>query len=487
MQTKALVGVLLFVLYRSTTDAANVALKGNVWKPLCELAAATRNGPSHGTAHFAAIENSVETYTKLKLKLLIYAAAKGSTTEASAARGLAAAADRHIRAAATTAKDKSRVILPAVAYGGEVAGAISSALKFLKHAVGNSKFCVGKADGTNADGNNEIDALGCGEANYDTSAPGDSYLEGDISADGFTKLTAVAAGNGHVGSNTCGVFKAITGNDGEAGGIKIATSNIKVHLAHGLIEGKVDDQPERAEFSNNFGQGKAHHTDYLGRTHAALINLKRLEMEKVPELTEETLKTLADDPAATATLNVEECARTSNKKITTTEPPKPPITEKYFGKDKSKIKELWNNLKKEEIEGTEDDTTKKVALETVNSIDKLQQALEFYTARAAYTIEKLKKEVDKLQAESDAKNKASTKVTETDETCEKKGTGAECKDGCKLTGVVDNKKCVVDPDFVKKEVEGVKAENDGKTTTNTTGSNSLLIKASPLFLAVLLF
>ncbi|EAN80671.1 variant surface glycoprotein (VSG, atypical), putative [Trypanosoma brucei brucei TREU927] len=92
----------------------------------------------------------------------------------------------------------------------------------------------------------------------------------------------------------------------------------------------------------------------------------------------------------------------------------------------------------------------------------------------------------RLTAVQAGQEKQKNKTGQTDETCEKKGTGAECKDGCKLTGVVDNKKCVVDPDFVKKEVEGVKAENDGKTNTNTTGSNSVIIKKAPLVLAFFL-
>nr|APD74981.1 variant surface glycoprotein 1125.4769 [Trypanosoma brucei] len=75
-------------------------------------------------------------------------------------------------------------------------------------------------------------------------------------------------------------------------------------------------------------------------------------------------------------------------------------------------------------------------------------------------------------------------ITETDTTCEKKGTGADCKDGCKVEGTGDSKKCVKDPDYKPKQAEGVKAEGKGKT--NTTGSNSFVIHKVPLWLAVLL-
>nr|APD73204.1 variant surface glycoprotein 1125.427 [Trypanosoma brucei] len=77
------------------------------------------------------------------------------------------------------------------------------------------------------------------------------------------------------------------------------------------------------------------------------------------------------------------------------------------------------------------------------------------------------------------------KVVETDATCEQKGKEDNCKDGCKLEGAGDSKKCVKDPDYKTQQVEG--GEKDSKNgTTNTTGSNSFVIKKSPLLLAFLI-
>nr|ARB50801.1 variant surface glycoprotein [Trypanosoma brucei] len=50
---------------------------------------------------------------------------------------------------------------------------------------------------------------------------------------------------------------------------------------------------------------------------------------------------------------------------------------------------------------------------------------------------------------------ASEKSTsETDVTCEKKGTGDNCKDGCKWGSDGPNKKCVVDKTYTPKQVDG---------------------------------
>ncbi|SCU64774.1 uncharacterized protein TEOVI_000539000 [Trypanosoma equiperdum] len=77
-----------------------------------------------------------------------------------------------------------------------------------------------------------------------------------------------------------------------------------------------------------------------------------------------------------------------------------------------------------------------------------------------------------------------TKITETDATCQKKGAENNCKDGCKEITENGEKKCVVDKEEATKVEGGEKDSKNG--TTNTTGSNSFLMKKAPLWLAVLL-
>ncbi|SCU67718.1 Trypanosomal VSG domain containing protein, putative [Trypanosoma equiperdum] len=79
--------------------------------------------------------------------------------------------------------------------------------------------------------------------------------------------------------------------------------------------------------------------------------------------------------------------------------------------------------------------------------------------------------------------KQTTKVPETDQTCEKKGTGTACKEGCKVEGEGDNKKCIKDPDYKPKQAEETKEDDK---PTNTTTSNSFVINRAPLLLAFFL-
>nr|AGH61174.1 variant surface glycoprotein 617 [Trypanosoma brucei] len=129
-----------------------------------------------------------------------------------------------------------------------------------------------------------------------------------------------------------------------------------------------------------------------------------------------------------------------------------------------------------------DDTEAKDLSENTNHAD-FRKSLLFQHIANINRIAQLRKQLsDEKQKKC---NTINPKITETDETCQKKGTGEACKDGCKLTGEGTSKKCVTNPDYQPKQEEG--PEKESKTgTTNTTVSNSFVINKAPIFLAVLL-
>nr|APD73100.1 variant surface glycoprotein 1125.267 [Trypanosoma brucei] len=134
-----------------------------------------------------------------------------------------------------------------------------------------------------------------------------------------------------------------------------------------------------------------------------------------------------------------------------------------------------NKLKAKKINGGK---PKEVKIETLVNPSEITTAL-------LIAIPELKAKADRTFASEPATDCSTNGGTpESNKECSKK-TGNDCKDGCKLTGEGENKKCVKDTDFVKKEAEG--GEKDSKTgTTNTTGNNSVIINKAPLLLAFLL-
>nr|APD73831.1 variant surface glycoprotein 1125.1674 [Trypanosoma brucei] len=127
---------------------------------------------------------------------------------------------------------------------------------------------------------------------------------------------------------------------------------------------------------------------------------------------------------------------------------------------------------------TDDNTAS--TLDKIDDIHELMRIYYYYADRSRQSL------LDQINSQQQAT--ANTKATESDETCETKGTGDNCKEGCKVEGTGENKKCVKDPDYKPKQAEGgVKSENDAKTANTTGSSNSFLINKAPLLIAFLLF
>nr|ALB75434.1 variable surface glycoprotein 2 [Trypanosoma equiperdum] len=144
---------------------------------------------------------------------------------------------------------------------------------------------------------------------------------------------------------------------------------------------------------------------------------------------------------------------------------------------KAKIQEQIVNTGATKIQGT---TAESKQLKDISGNEQLQAAF------IAQRVELFDASSSAAKACQSQKTQT-TKITETDATCEKKGKENNCKDGCKWNSEGENKTCVVDPNYKPKQAEGgEKSENDGKTT-NTTGSNSFVINKAPLLLAVLFF
>ncbi|RHW66999.1 Trypanosomal VSG domain containing protein [Trypanosoma brucei equiperdum] len=105
------------------------------------------------------------------------------------------------------------------------------------------------------------------------------------------------------------------------------------------------------------------------------------------------------------------------------------------------------------------------------------------TAYAVQTVQLLEKQ--DFIAGTDGKDRAAKPETTNNGTCKAKGVGTSCKYGCKEISENSEKKCVVDPTYTPKQVNG--AHQDSTTgNMNTTGSHSFVINRPPLLLACLL-
>nr|AGQ49860.1 variant surface glycoprotein [Trypanosoma brucei] len=109
---------------------------------------------------------------------------------------------------------------------------------------------------------------------------------------------------------------------------------------------------------------------------------------------------------------------------------------------------IWDKLKEYSVEKSSADEIQTKTLKELSTKTELEEAL-------ARCQQKRRQETTKLIEEAKIrKQMPKEKQTERDETCEKKGTGDNCKEGCKEVEEGGKKKCVKNPDYRPKQVEG---------------------------------
>nr|AGH61073.1 variant surface glycoprotein 514 [Trypanosoma brucei] len=147
---------------------------------------------------------------------------------------------------------------------------------------------------------------------------------------------------------------------------------------------------------------------------------------------------------------------------------------------------IWGKIKNTEIENKvyKDDSEGQTSLEEINDIGDLLTILEYYETQATNTAERkikqLEADLKKEQETTKVDAKTMTKI------CADLKDADTCRNNANCKYEKDKKeepKCVLSDKGKEAEVEKEAGKDD---KTNTTGSNSLVIKKAPLLLAFLI-
>nr|APD73077.1 variant surface glycoprotein 1125.239 [Trypanosoma brucei] len=389
-----------------------------------------------------------------------YRAQMESETEAAAAVGINGAA-----AAATQAGriDEFSSILTQGANGGSTTG-----------------YCIASEQG----GSNEFNSqksTDCISADYSYSDSSVNFAGDGFNAQGFPDIAGTSIGDS-TATNKCAITKM-------AGGSATAADLFQTAGPHGLAGGLIQTTTTNGGPTLTFAAANNLGRDYKAAGNHALTGLYTA-IAAVRELSDPnqgtTVQTIIEHPKTTTqtkaiiaqTLKALGSTAAQDKLASDADS----LLKSVIGTATDEDKLLFKKIAAQTVQKIENSGNTDVTLDKINDATDLRKTLTFHTAKLK---ENLAAALTKAALATAKQHCKSSPIPNPDECKTKKE--ADCKDGCKLTGVGDNKKCVVDPDFVTKEVEGVKAENDGKTNTNTTGSNSFVINKAPLLLAVLLF
>nr|APD74839.1 variant surface glycoprotein 1125.4315 [Trypanosoma brucei] len=480
---------LLHVVCTTTQATTKDPFKWSELQKLCKLSAFLNKVGQGATKKADTLRSAVEAGQEAQLRAL--AAAEASSVGNQSAVYLAVAMEAGRCAAQATGKLQK--ILPkaikATALAAKATSHISEFVNLLKQlSTGGTGtgYCL-KGSGASAQASTTESGIDCAEhepATEPTDMPADDQV---MDASGFKQITATTLLD--TSDNDKCMLLHKTGTIPAAGDLMQTTAPKTVVNGFISITGHNTDTAATFVAANAIARDWAitNADTPVKKLYAAVRELQTADTENCGATADQVIKNTISSKKVTEILKE---AKAADTKVN----PGPPqdewaaavlaTIEKETGNQATKIAAAIDNQPLTAAAGSKSETK---PVKQAGGSDGLRKSLLLQRMKNRDKLAGLQNQLQEEKAKKDntIATKITTKITETEETCQNKGAG-DCKDGCKLTGEEDNKKCVVDPDYTPKQAE--RGEKDSKNgTTNTTGSNSFLINRAPLWLAFLLF
>nr|APD73374.1 variant surface glycoprotein 1125.1112 [Trypanosoma brucei] len=332
---------------------------------------------------------------------------------------------------------------------GHITGIVELLLKATKQTGGTAGKCIVKNGQSTATDHTTLGGLGCPTTTDEAVAAKTIEQLTNLNEQGFAKLageTSVVDGTANnvcaflIGSNDAATHMW---NHGDGTGNSVT-------IAHGMLKLKLHNTPSSnsavtTQLNNlgSWGTGGATDNHKLFK---AIGGLVKEDVHTCGETTEKAIKNFLESQSLKPLLS--EAYKKAGEKTAETQAEEE--INKATDKAKPTVDDLKALLEKVEIPKLKDGEINTKTLKQLNynvddTANLLSSLLQLKAKSEAST------SCPKFDPKEDGKSS-----TETDTTCEKKGTGADCKDGCKWEGTGENKKCVVDPNYRPKQEEATK-------------------------------
>nr|APD72659.1 variant surface glycoprotein 1125.345 [Trypanosoma brucei] len=463
-------------------SATGPALKNEGWKQMCTLAATLDKTPGMAKGKLVKIAQGAFKADSTALKLMSMAAAESDNRSKAAFRGLSRVVSRTAVSLAQKTQKVADDAIQATALSARTSGKINELTALLNNAADDGSDtggCLAAAGDTNIAEHAETKAAWC---SYD--APSYASTEAtipdtEISAAGFSQAKGVEDAKAETAANKCVLFD---GTGGKSAG-KFYQHTTKVSQVDGYLTitgaGAATTTALVIEDLQQVGTpGKQTSHKNLHDLHAAVKRINDEDTTAIKTTDEAIIKEAAIDSSLNDAIQAELKIISGSEDQSKLKQEATEIIKEFVNDDNKKGEKAWQKLKSTKVKGTEAQPETEKELKDINDNATLVSALNYYISSAE---SKLQEAETKLAAAKAAAEKVPT-APKPDECKAKKGD--TCKDGCKWDSDGENKKCVVDPNYTKKQVDEAAAKDD---KTNTTGSNSFVIDKTPLLFAFLLF
>nr|AGH61137.1 variant surface glycoprotein 579 [Trypanosoma brucei] len=464
------------------TDGSSPAFSETGIRTLCGIASALQSTAPVSLDRLSKLANAAAAAEEVKNKLLVEALTTGDADSAIvfAAAAAAAAAD----SCATKAVDQLKAAIPkalrATSTATMGAGAITGFTDMLQKVTAShdNRKCISSSAGTSSTHLGDPTKLGCPAYETGDLTPLAAYNGDQLKATGFTTLSSATNSIVITGNTNC---PFLTGGSGDGAKLWEATATTIISDLidiTGAAAGTATASVKQVDNIANNWKVNGPTNSLTKKLMAAAGSAQLIEPPPCATDVDDLLDHLLNPQSLrqhveTALKGLKNQTKGKEGEQTTD------LINKVAGKTSDQAKQLKAKLSKTKGKILENDNPILKPLSELGGDEGLADALlhALSEVKTPKTADTNCPETGSAAADSAADNQIKD--------CSKK-TGDNCKDGCKWDSDGPDKKCVKDPNYAPPQAEG--AEKDSKTgTTNTTGSNSFLIKKAPLILAVFLF
>nr|APD72831.1 variant surface glycoprotein 1125.2001 [Trypanosoma brucei] len=473
MTTPGKIVIAYFIATSVTTyvSATHVALKDTTWKPLCALEEELRKLLSVAATILERQETSVNAYKITGLKTLLYSHTLAASKDAAAVVALALTLLKKADEEQTSKHTGTTTAINALTSSQELVGRIHEGIEILAIASHSSVWCLGNTAGT-ADAAGDRTAAGCKGKIHELATSADNLGNEILDDNGYKTIQDITAAAGVADSSKC-PFTATAGNHQTWGA---GTANAK--MIDGMLNFATAEQVRRSGFAKKQPASNKQ-TDKLSVTvHTDVTEVKAAYREGTITVGKVALKAAADESQLTTTLKRLLQRAPYNMHAADAAAEAKNLVKTKFSTTGTTLDYLWKQIKDASVVDIMKETEEPTTIEKIQQPETLRATIELYAASNKGKLAKLKKELEQAQAD-----KNGAKVSKTTEECKHHKELGPCqKAGCKFDNSKnDGEKCFPDPEKKSANEEGKDAK-----TTNTTGSNSVVINKALLFLAVLL-
>nr|AGH61195.1 variant surface glycoprotein 639 [Trypanosoma brucei] len=464
------IAVLILAVQQSHETGATI--KKSAWQQMCALAANLNKIPGLAKQQIIAAEQTATAEEEMAQRAELLGLVTEDNATATVAFALSALLYNKARARRRSIPATAKAGLTATGTGQRVVGGINEFLTIL--STGSSNHAAGCLNNHDSDGQQVVrqqsELTGCDFAVPTFAEDGQPQeLDAQITANGFAALKAADVKEAGAGNNKCAVFQATDADDATTS--KVFHKQAELNLAGGTLKlGPTTPTMNTVDGENLNQGGGTQRATLLQAAHTDAKAVKANGIEPKAADAESTAETAIRGGELKAKLielqqllgGAEEATGTGDRAQET--------IDQVFGPKGASFKAKWASLMETMVRNPSKKTGEKIQMKKVPAGPELQKLLLFEQAAQKFRQQQAFDDLKRQQANK-KQQKTATDSEKTEEKCKDKPQ-AECKDedGCEF----------------KEEKCQAKVTTKTEKTTNTTGSNSLLIKTSPLWLAFLI-